>query len=69
MSTINIITLQSTIVLSHPVFIGTHRTLNVYLFIIFLHKAGIYRETIDDIPFPKIPAQPIHQREAEILLR
>lgn len=35
----------------------------------FLHKAGIYRETIDDIPFPKIPAQPIHQREAEILLR
>lgn len=31
--------------------------------------AGIYRETIDDIPFPKIPAQPIHQREAEILLR
>lgn len=30
---------------------------------------GIYRESLDDIPLPKIPVQPISRRDAETLLR
>ena len=32
-------------------------------------QAGIYRESLDDIPLPKIPVQPISRRDAQTLLR
>lgn len=38
-------------------------------FIFVRLQAGIYRESLDDIPLPKIPVQPISRRDAETLLR